>query len=64
MTSLQQAYSHYTTYQIIQPTTLNFKQIRPTALFLCNGDGEGSGPYIRRKTHIQHTHSQHLSTNT
>ena len=23
----------------------------------------GSGPYLRPKTHIQHTHSQHLSTN-
>ena len=24
----------------------------------------GSGPYLRPKTHIQHTHSQHLSTST
>ena len=25
---------------------------------------KGSGPYLRPKTHIQHTHSQHLSTST
>ena len=24
----------------------------------------GSGPYLRPKTHIQHTHSQHLKTST
>ena len=25
---------------------------------------KGYGPYLRPKTHIQHTHSQHLSTST
>ena len=25
---------------------------------------KGSGPYLRPKTHIQHTHSQHLNTST
>ena len=33
----------------------------------CNTHGnasKGSGPYLRPKTHIHHTHSQHLITNT